>query len=318
MRRPKWLLCCVWWAVLSEKRTPQSIAVFHMQNGNAYLLHATLFTFLSSYIMAIFLRLSALPSAIMFNPLYLLGPPVLIIVSIPLAIFAVFTTSFALSTLLIRVSFVYVELGIALIHSWLFVPVSKSYSKPTAPPTPSRSSPRRQRNRRSSGTSTASSQDLPTIRKAPRKSDSFASLIGSGEPNRDFEGVGGWRLSGEEEEEAIWVGMNSRLELPAVLPTHQRKHQRSLTGGSQRWSWSPEAVRMSPMQSRARTPIAGTEPSSPEEYFNLQPHNRFSTTSDPIRKSTQDGRRKSHSGSSTSSIGSRRASTITFMKQAGD
>src|SRR6266700_3711645 len=96
---------------------PASITVFHMQNRNSYLLYATLFivlsTFFSSYIMAISLRLSALPSTIMSNPLYLLGPPVLIIVSIPLAIFAVFTTSIALSTLLIPVSFVYVKLGIA-------------------------------------------------------------------------------------------------------------------------------------------------------------------------------------------------------------
>ncbi|OCL02822.1 hypothetical protein AOQ84DRAFT_303930 [Glonium stellatum] len=255
----------------------------------------------------------------MFNPLYLLGPPVLIIVSTPLAILAVFTTSIALSTLLIRVSFVYVELGIALMHSWLFVPASKSYNKPTASSTPpSPTSLQRQRNRRSSGISIGFSQEPPTIRKAPKKSDSFASLIGSGEPNRDFEGVGGWRLSGEEEEEEMWIRMNSRLELPAVIPTHQRKHQRSLTGGSQRWSWSPEAIRMSPMQSRARTPMTGAESSSPEGYFNLQPHNRFSTASDPIGKSTQDGRRKSLSGSSTSSTGSRRASTITFTKQAAE
>ncbi|OCK82535.1 hypothetical protein K432DRAFT_219636 [Lepidopterella palustris CBS 459.81] len=267
------------------------------------------------------LHFSAIRYDIMFNPLYLLGPPILVLVSIPLAIFAFFTTSIALSTLLIRVSIVYVELGIALIRSWLFVQdPNKTCSKSIAPSSSSRRTSPHRRNRRSSGASTSSSQDLAISRKPPTKSGSFASLIGSGGPNRDFEGVGGWRVPGEEEEEALWIGMNSRLELPAAVPTHQhqRKHQRSLTGGSQRWSWSPEAIRMSPMQSRARTPVAGAEPLNPEEYFDFDPHNRFSTASDPIGKHTHDGRRKSLSASSTSSASSRRASAIASTKHAGE
>jgi hypothetical protein len=81
------------------------------------------------------------------------------------------------------------------------------------------------------------------------KSDSLSSLLGTSEFTKDFEGVGGWRDPGDAKEEALWMGMNSRLELPADVSP--RRHRRSLTGGAipnQRWSWSP-------IQSRARTPV---------------------------------------------------------------
>ncbi|KAF2732934.1 hypothetical protein EJ04DRAFT_299312 [Polyplosphaeria fusca] len=242
----------------------------------------------------------------MTSPLYLLGPPLLLLISIPLTIFAIATTTIALSALAVRVSIVYFELSIALIHSHLFPPPQKPAPKrPT-----SRTSPQRSRNSRSSIASTTSSQDTAIPHAQPprmhNKSGSFASLIGTSELTRDFEGVGGWRLPGDDEEEALWMGMNSRLELPAVLPA--RKHQRSLTGGSQRYSWGPETMHMSPMQSRVRTPVSG-ERFGGEEYFPSSSGVRpFSTASDPTAKTTQDGRRKSFSGSSSSSGGSRRTS----------
>ncbi|KAF1997795.1 hypothetical protein P154DRAFT_536848 [Amniculicola lignicola CBS 123094] len=243
----------------------------------------------------------------MASPLYLLGPPLLVLISVPLAIFAVITTSIAVSMLAVRVSIVYFELGVALIHSALFPPPQKP---PLTHPSPRRASPHRARNRRSSIASTTSSQDTAVPPRLKNKSGSFVSLIGTSEPTRDFEGVGGWRVAANEDEEALWMGMNSRLELPAALP--KRNHRRSLTAGSQRHSWDPEAMRMSPMQSRSRTPpkTATDERHGDSSYFPPQPNMR------PL--SMQDGRRKSLGGSSSSSLASisRRASLA--MKQAGE
>ncbi|KAL0264583.1 hypothetical protein SLS55_000533 [Diplodia seriata] len=245
----------------------------------------------------------------MFNPLYLLAPPVLIVASLPLVGLAILTTSLAVVTLLIRVSIVYFELGVALIHSWLFTsrhlhhrPAfdkqhrsrgSSGYSTPTR-----QQHQHHHRRRRSSAASllAAGDQQGPP-RRPPTKSESFASLVSTAGPNRDFEGIGGWRMSGDGEEEALWIGMNSRLELPTALPD-KRRHQRSLTGGSQRWSWSPEAIKMSPVQSRARTPNNPECPGSPDEYFTMHHYSRKNGSWDTIE------RRKSSGGSSTCSTSS--------------
>lgn len=255
----------------------------------------------------------------MASPLYLLGPPLLLLVSIPLAIIALLTTSIAIGILAVRVSIVYFELGIALVHAYLFPPVQKPAPKQLSP---RHTSPHRARHRRSSTASTTSSQDTAIPPNPPRlhnKSGSFVSLIGTSEITRDFEGVGGWRVSGGDDEEALWMGMNARLELPAALP--KRKHQRSLTGGSQtqRWSWSPEAMRMSPMQSRARTPVHGDEKHALEDYFPPQPGSaamRPLSRGSELGKSRQDGRRKSASSSSSGGSSSRRTSVA--MKQPGE
>ncbi|KAF2261329.1 hypothetical protein CC78DRAFT_359363 [Lojkania enalia] len=259
---------------------------------------------------------TCIPRPRLTSPLYMLGPPLLLLVSIPLAAFAVVTTAFAVSTLAVRVSIVYFELSVALLHAYVFPPPPKPTSKRASPP---RTSPHRARHRRSSGSGSAS-QDLappnpPRLRNKSTSSASFASLVGTSELTRDFEGVGGWRVPGDDEEEALWMGMNSRLELPAAIP--KRKHQRSLTSGSQRWTWSPEAMRMSPMQSRSRTPVAnGEERYLGEDYFPPQPSIRpFSTASDPMSRTNFDGRRKSlgASSSSSSSSNSRRPSVATKL-----
>jgi hypothetical protein len=263
-----------------------------------------------------------------FNPLYLLVPPALILASIPLVFFAFLTSTIAFTTLLIRVSIVYFELTLALIRSALFTepskPAKQSHTRHHVPS----NTPRR----RGSVISNSSSQDFAHPRKyGPIKSESFASLVGTGGP-RDYEGIGGWRDPGEDPaEEALWIGMNSRLELPAIAPTRQRNHQRSLTGGSQRWSgvWSPETMRMSPVQSRARTP-SFTE--NGDEYFGLQLHGRShpENQSSKRRKSLAgsvvgvdkkknagngDDRRKSSSGSSISSLNSSGKLSRSAVKQ---
>jgi hypothetical protein len=252
-----------------------------------------------------------------FNPLYLLAPPALILVSIPLIFFAIVTSTIAFTTLLIRVSIVYFELALALLRSSLFTETSKPLKQShTHHHVPSPNTPRR----RGSTISMSSSQDFGySGRHGPKKSESLASFLGAGvHTQRDYEGIGGWRDAGEDPaDEALWIGMNSRLELPAIAPARQRHHQRSLTGGSQRWSGvgSPEAMRMSPVQSRARTPSI-TEYG--DEYFGLQPHGRsfheshsskrrkslvVSTGGDDAKKGNGE-RRKSSSGSSVTSSNS--------------
>jgi hypothetical protein len=230
----------------------------------------------------------------LLSPFYILVP--LFLLALPLAVCAFFTTTVAVITLTVRVSIVYFELALALLQAYIFpapakAAVGKSRSR--------HASPHRVRSRRSSAVSNSPSQD-GSLARTPRlnnKSASFVSLVGTGEATRDYEGVGGWRLSNGDDDEAVWMGINSRLELPAIIP--KRNHHRSLTGGSQspRYSWSP-------IQSRARTPIHFEEKHTPEGYFSAQP-----STGAAWARSSRENRRASTSGSSVSGDSrSRRAS----------
>jgi hypothetical protein len=194
--------------------------------------------------------------------------PFILLFSIPLAIFATITTTLACSILLFRVLLVYAELAVAVIPHYLLglttpkqsLPRIKSFSNPTAAPI-------RRRKRRSSG-SGASAGSL-----TPVASDINFGLNQSIGPQRDFEGVGGWRLDVPSEDDSLWTSFNSRLELPA---DHVRRHRRSLTSGSipsergrGNRSYSPEATMTSPNTSRARTPP--TLITAGEGYFPSQP-----------------------------------------------
>jgi len=256
----------------------------------------------------------------LWNPVYAVTPFILLSVSIPLAFFAVVTTSIAVSLHSFRAITVYCRLSIAIIGAWL----SPSASNPVplrAPlmPSSARHSPTGQRHRRASTASTTSSQDAAlhsahTSRLLKHKNNSLTALIGTSELTRDFEGVGGWRVPGDDDEEALWMGINSRLQLPAETPT--RRHPRSLTGGAspgQRWSAGSEAFRMSPVQSRARTPVrSAVEDGS--GYFPVQPTSNSRRGSAGSESAKQHNRRKSGSGSSMSSTASGLAIT---MKEAG-
>lgn len=196
----------------------------------------------------------------MWNPVYFVALLVLVGISIPLAILGIFTTSIAIVFLSFRALQVYFDLAIAVVSAWL-TPSSPKYipSNRSSLASSARQSPTRHR-QRSSTASTASSHDttvpsMHTPRLLQHKNNSLSALIGTGELTRDFEGVGGWRVAGDDNEEALWMGINSRLQLPAETP---RRHKRSATGGaspSQRWSVSSETLRMSPVQSRSRTPV---------------------------------------------------------------
>jgi hypothetical protein len=240
------------------------------------------------------------------KPLSLLGLPVLVFFSVPLTICAVFTTTIALVLLAIRVSVVYVELGVALINASLVSEPEAELEplKPaSAPPLSPVSSPPRSRYRPSS----SSSQDtaVPAAR-LHTKSGSADALHDLSHSTRDFEGVGGWRYYEDEEDEALWMGLHTRLDLPNTTP---RRHQRRHTGDS-RLSWSEETrrspMRLSPIH--CRTPTLAAAQAVGEEYFpGLR---QLSTAFEPLN-SALHSRRTSISingGSPPSITASRRAS----------
>jgi hypothetical protein len=188
-----------------------------------------------------------------WNPLYALTPLVLLLVSIPLALFAILTSTFAISLLFCRAAIVYVELAVAIAGDWYHPPPKSSPLRSRTPPAASPEEPsplrRRQHRRSNTGPSTPAPQTMHN------KSTSLSTPLGMSGIARDFEGVGGWRSPGDDDEEAAWTGLNKRI--PAEVTT--RRHQRRLTGGSspgRQQSRSPEALRMSPAQSRARTPAS--------------------------------------------------------------
>jgi hypothetical protein len=240
----------------------------------------------------------------------------LFLVSFPLAIFAAVTTSIAVSLLTVRVSIVYFELGVALVHAYLFPEPGKPVPRRVVPPA---SPPRFRR------TSTSSDGTAPAAR-IQTKSGSSASLVNVYQMAnaRDFEGVGGWRYYEGDEEEAIWMGMNKRLELPLALPPG-RRHQRRHTGEDQRWSGSPETLRMSPLQSRMRTPQrtprnhGGQEEDQGDDYFPPQPVLRpLSTAIEPLSLSSQHSRRASIVSLSACSPNASGNSSPDSFKQPGD
>ncbi|KAJ5106480.1 hypothetical protein N7456_003155 [Penicillium angulare] len=154
-----------------------------------------------------------------------LALPVLILISIPLVISACLTISFALFTLLLRLSVVYLELGYAIVANFFTLPTSSTSSflpfAPSEPQTPISGNSRRNsaysllQSRRnndpiSSWTSNFNGlQDGYSKRKKKKSyarsmveahhlassssSVEYSRLPVSGDERRDFEGVGGWR-----------------------------------------------------------------------------------------------------------------------------
>lgn len=188
----------------------------------------------------------------LLNPVYSLILPFLFIFTLPIALFACLTTFLAFSILAFRVVLIYIELAFAVIPYYLlgarpaatYLKRSKSFqNQPTVSPA--------RRKRRGS----ASSSQSATGSLTPVSSETVMGLSQSVGPTRDYEGVGGWRLDkSSDDEDALWTGINSRLELPA---DHTRRHHRSLTGGSMpgdirlNRSYSPENMMNT---SKARTP----------------------------------------------------------------
>ncbi|KAI3400662.1 hypothetical protein diail_2374 [Diaporthe ilicicola] len=203
------------------------------------------------------------------NPVYVLIVPFLFVVTVPLAILAGITTTFAFSVLMFRVAVVYVDIAVNMVPQYLtgrrVYPFPRGYAnallnttEPSSnlPPSPvgsgssspvtSRQVARHHRRRRTSGASLQSVGSITPVDDhggaggngnsglfgAGSKRNSFMMIPSIG-MDRDFEGVGGWRLGGgrnpEDDDDDAWTHINSRLELP--LDYQRKHHQRSPSGG---------------------------------------------------------------------------------------
>ncbi|PTB73026.1 hypothetical protein M440DRAFT_1340778 [Trichoderma longibrachiatum ATCC 18648] len=199
----------------------------------------------------LFSRLTSIllhPMALL-NPLYAFVVPFLLVTTIPLAIFAGITTTFAFSILILRVFVVYLDIALSLVSQSLSHLTESSAAKFHHPRRPSSSSPSSSssvHSRTNSVSPSASSTLLKRQHNSRRRrlsssvysagsatpaSDIGLGLIPSVGAERDFEGIGGWRLGDDDDddEEHLWTTINSRCELPDRL--HDRNHRRSLSGG---------------------------------------------------------------------------------------
>lgn len=137
--------------------------------------------------------------------------PTIIVCSLPLLPFAFLTTTLAIIALGTRALIVYAELATVLLKQLVTPDPPSALSIPDyslkAQPLYSFSSsgsltPRRPSSRRTSVSQHSYLQPAVSV---------------STGPERDFEGVGGWREPGEDlDDDAQWTSMNSRLELPAA------------------------------------------------------------------------------------------------------
>jgi hypothetical protein len=201
----------------------------------------------------------------LINPVYALIVPFLFVFTIPLAVFAGITTTLAFSVLMFRVAVVYVDIAVNMVPQYLTgrrvypfprgyasallstseassnMPPSPAPSGTSSPPT-SRQVVRHHRRRRTSGASLHSVGSITPV-------DDYNSGLGGGGSkrnsfmmmmmapsvgiDRDFEGVGGWRLGGRnpDDDDDAWTHINSRLELPLDYQRKQQHHQRSPSGG---------------------------------------------------------------------------------------
>ena len=226
--------------------------------------------------------------------------PILLLISIPLTVFAAFTTTIAFSTLFVRVLIVYAELAAALLQDQFGgYTTFKSAPEPLNLKAIAEEKHSRRKSRRSSAGS-LSSNGGSTTPKAP-ESSGFGIYSGGGAA-RDFEGVGGWRIQGPDDEN--WTSMNSRLELPAMVDGRPRNHHRSRTSGSLTSVLPPK----SPGQSRARTPTSTRVPEtvSTEEYFANRTPSKSTSALDAANIGKALLRHKPSSSSSGSSQGSTR------------
>ena len=166
----------------------------------------------------------------------------------------------------------------------------------------------RRKSRRSSAGSGYSNNGSMT----PKIPDSSGlGIYGSGGIERDFEGVGGWRIPGSDDDDVLWTSMNSRLELPALVDERKHNHHRSVTSGS--LSSAPLNTR-SPARLFARTPPSAYVASnaSPEEYFANRAASKSTSALDTVNTGKALLRRKTSSTSTFSSESSiRTLQTIT-------
>lgn len=207
---------------------------------------------------------------------FLLIAPLLWSITIPLIIFAAFTTSLAFTTLLLRALVVYIELAAALIQNQFaqekapngaVIPSKLALSHSGAKHT-------RRKSRRGSAASGSSNGSVTPREQRP---SSGLGVYGGQSATRDFEGVGGWRMPGPSDDDQPWLNINSRLELPTTVDGggggRRRNHHRSRTSGS---------LTSIPLPTKTPTPPGFRPPgtASPEEYFSHRSSSKSTTALD--------------------------------------
>ncbi|KAI0470189.1 hypothetical protein F4859DRAFT_485945 [Xylaria cf. heliscus] len=224
----------------------------------------------------------------LFNPVKFFVFPFVFVVALPLALCAGITTILAFLVLFLRLFLVYFDVGLETLRYILLghatqgryitsrgtlalAPGSSADATPLPSPTAAAFRHRRRPKQRGSGGSGSISPVLGF--------DGLSGVTPSIGLERDFEGVGGWRLEGVNEQQ--WYNLNSRLENP-----YRRHHFRSQSGGavlsgptgsgilvkssSGTASHSPERAKLTPSLSRSgsRTPMPqGLTKAGYNEYF---------------------------------------------------
>lgn len=187
------------------------------------------------------------------SPVHALVVPWLCLITVPLAILAGITTTLAFSVLIFRVFLIYLDILFSLAPS----PLRRRH--PATPAgTPRVSPPRRQllysppqhRRRRRSSASTSS------------LGERGLGLIPSVGAERDFEGIGGWRLGGRVEDE-LWTTVSN--------PPPERHHYRSPSAGG---PTTPGEGGYLMMKGRARSPAE----SSPVVLYSASPNSSRART----------------------------------------
>lgn len=203
---------------------------------------------------------------------YIIIFPFIMFFTIPLAVLAGVTTTISFAILMFRLLFVYFQLFMSLLPSWLswsrrsrHIPYGAAWFPRSSPSSMVSSSPsggsaptfagpgplthrslslnripqrRRPRSRRMSSTSAAPDRDASTPSLASESGGGGGGgnmgLIPSIGIGRDFEGIGGWRLGCEDDaDDDRWAMINSRLEF-FDRPHHgARHHRRASSGGTE-------------------------------------------------------------------------------------
>ena len=158
-----------------------------------------------------------------------------VIFTLPLASLALATTIITVTALTLRVTIVYFEMALSLVHDWFNSRFKVSSEKPNRPHSLSLTKanlhiyPKCRGQRLAYPATINSYQNVKVSSTHPKQNDSCASLMGTISSNRDFEGVGGWEMSNDSDDECLWMKINCRLELPIHKKDRRRRHQCSHT-----------------------------------------------------------------------------------------
>lgn len=189
---------------------------------------------------------------------------VILAISVPILSFAAFTSAIALTLVGVRAAVLSIDFwSMVLLESWTR-PAKSHRAVPKRPTLLTQHTvefrPPMSRSR------TNSFIDSQSLKRLSYRSDSQASLMNT-PMNRDFEGIGGWRTSREDDDQSLWMNMKTRLDRGR---SSSRVQKRAVTPGSLSASAlnSPEAFPMPMRTPRPRPTTSGS--ASPQSYFSLQ------------------------------------------------